>query len=86
MAKFDDNGDQDEDIYDEEGSDKLLDDDEISPTEEGFMAGEKNPVNFGVCSHCGKPLTNDKEKVVEREIKGERHWFCSPECAERGLK
>jgi len=77
MAKDDDS--------DEEGIDELLEDDEITPSEAGFIKGEANP-DVAVCSFCKKPLGDDKGTIVELEIEGELKRFCSEECAEKASR
>lgn len=70
----------DEDIYSEEGREDLVEDDEISPTEEGFMEGAHDDGQGAKCRRCGKILTDD---FIERMIGDEIYRFCSEECAER---
>lgn len=70
----------DEDIYSEEGREDLVEDDEISPTEEGFMEGAHDDGQGAKCRKCGKILTDD---FIERRIKDEIYRFCSDECAKK---
>ena len=70
----------DESVYSEEARGELLEDDEITSEEEGFMQGYENP-DVAKCAFCHKPLI-DPESVVERVINGQVHYFCSEECAE----
>lgn len=72
-----------EDIYSKEGREELVDDDEISPLEEGFMEGAHDDGQGAKCRKCGKILTDD---FVEREIGNEIYRFCSDECAEEYIK
>ena len=66
------------DVYSEEGREELVDDDEISPEEEGFMEGAEGDGQGAKCRKCGKVLI---EKSVEREVEGEIYRFCSEKCA-----
>lgn len=80
-----DEGNLDEDVYSEEGTEKLLENDEISPKEAAFMEGEENPDSV-VCAYCKKPLGDNKKEIVEVEIDEVIHKFCSEKCAEKGTK
>lgn len=71
-------GERDEEVYDEEGREKLLENDEISPAEEGFMEGAEGGGKGAKCRKCGKILLQD---FVEKEIDGEIYRFCSNKCA-----
>ncbi|MBD3309703.1 hypothetical protein GF351_00635 [Candidatus Woesearchaeota archaeon] len=78
-------GEKEEDVYSEEGREKLVEDDEIEPAEEGFMEGAEEKGEMAKCENCGKILdTDDKSSIVERELDGEKHWFCSEKCAMGG--
>ncbi|MFH1052917.1 MAG: hypothetical protein V1740_00730 [Candidatus Woesearchaeota archaeon] len=79
-------GDKEADVYSEEGTDSLVENDEISPEEAGFMEGEMDRGERSVCSHCSKVIGEDRGRIVEREINGKVHWFCCDDCAENGLK
>ena len=70
----------DEDIYDGEKRDELVDDDEISPEEEGFMEGAEGDGQGAKCRKCGKLLLDD---FIEKKIGKDIHRFCSEECAEK---
>lgn len=78
-------GEEDADVYTEEGRDELEESDEIAPWEEGFSEGAQGPES-GVCAHCAKPLGDRNEGTVEREIKGDLLLFCSEKCAGAGPK
>ena len=67
-------------VYSEEETQELLESDEISPEEEGFMQGYNNEA-IAKCAFCHKPLV-DPSSVVERVIDGKTYRFCSEECAE----
>ncbi|MAG08124.1 hypothetical protein CMO89_01520 [Candidatus Woesearchaeota archaeon] len=72
-------GEKEEDVYTEEGREKLVEDDEIEPGEEGFMKGAEGLGQDSKCRKCGKIL---KDEFLEKEIDGELHRFCSDKCAE----
>jgi hypothetical protein len=71
-------GTLDEDVYSEPGRAELLDADEISAEEDGFMKGYYGGEKTAKCARCGKPLLDD---CVEKEISGEEYRFCSERCA-----
>ncbi len=79
-------GTKDADITTEEGREDLTENDEISPTEEAFAEGAEEKGELGTCAQCGKPLSQNREEVVEREINGEKVWFCCDDCANKGKK
>ncbi len=70
----------DEDIYSKEGREDLVDSDEISPAEEGFMEGAHDDGQGAKCRKCGKVLMDD---FIERKIGDEIFRFCSDECVDR---
>ncbi len=71
----------DEEVYDEEGREKLLEDDEIDDWEEGFMNGASAGGSRAKCSNCGK-IFIDESGIVDREINDVDYWFCSYTCAD----
>ena len=73
-------------LEDETGREALLEDDEISPQEEAFAEGAEDRGELGVCAYCGKPLSQEKDEIIEREIDGEKVWFCCEEHASKGKK
>lgn len=75
-----DTGDADEDVYREEARGELVEDDEISPEEEGFMEGYEHGEQMSKCARCDRVLTDD---FIEEKINGKVHRFCSESCAER---
>ena len=77
-------GEKDEDVYSEEGREKLEEDDEIDDWEAGYMEGAEHKGEQAMCAHCRKVLRQGKDKIVEKEVKGRVLWFCSSECAEKG--
>ena len=74
-------GRRDEDIYDEEGREGLLEDDEIEPWEQGFMEGAEGGGQDAKCRQCGRVLMGP-EDTVEKRIKGHLLLFCSELCSE----
>jgi hypothetical protein len=70
----------DEDVYEAEGREDLVEDDEITPEEEGLMEGYDKEVKEAKCAKCGKALI-DEETVIEREYKDKVYRFCSEKCA-----
>jgi hypothetical protein len=81
-----DTGKRDTDVYTEEGRQELIEDDEISDVEQAWTEGAKGKGHDGVCAHCGKPLKQEEDEVIEREIDGELVWFCCDKCATKGPK
>jgi hypothetical protein len=72
-----------EDIYNDEGREQKVEDDEMSPDEEGFIEGYEEGTN-AVCATCDAVL--DADNTIERTIDGDIKSFCSDECAEKYLK
>ncbi len=70
----------DKDIYSEEGREDLVDSDEISPAEEGFMEGADGDGQGAKCRKCGKILGDD---FIEKKIGDEICRFCCDECADK---
>lgn len=75
-------GDEDEDIYTEEGRKKLEEDDEIEPWEEGVMDGASGLGQLGKDALTGKPLM-DSDEVIEMELDGKLYRFVSTKNAEK---
>jgi len=78
-------GDQEEDVYTQEGREEMEESDEIAPWEEGFAEGAEGSEG-AVCANCNKILGDREESVIEREIKGKLILFCSEKCAKAGAK
>lgn len=79
-------GGKEVDTSTEEGREELREDDEVADWEEGFAAGASDP-ELAHCAHCGKVLSQDKAKIVERKLQGEKEvQFCSDKCAAAGIK
>lgn len=78
-------GDAAVDVYSEEGREGLIEDDEIAEWEEGFSRGEDEP-EVAHCAGCGKVLSQDESKLIEREIDHTTYLFCSTACVDKGLK
>ena len=75
------------DVYTPEGREELEEEEgEIAPWEEGFMEGAEQKGELGECAFCEKPLSEDHDKIIEREMKGRIVWFCSEKCARAGKK
>ena len=75
-------GEKDESVYGSTGREKLVEDDEISAEEEGFMEGATKAGQLGKDALTGEPLM-DVEDVVEAEINGKVYRFVSEENAEK---
>ncbi len=75
-------GEEDEDIYTKEGREKLEEDAEISPEEEGFMEGASQAGQLGKDALTGESLL-DVEDVVEAEIEGKIYRFANEENAKK---
>ncbi len=67
------------DYYDQEEDEEMLEDDEMTAAEAGFMEGYENS-ELIKCRNCKKLC--DLENAIEKEIDGETYLFCSEECAE----
>jgi len=76
-------GEHEGDIYDEEGREELLEDDEIQDSEEGFVEGYEHGEHEAKCANCGIILNDLAENIIEEEINGEYYRFCSEECADK---
>ncbi|MFH1064026.1 MAG: hypothetical protein V1729_03025 [Candidatus Woesearchaeota archaeon] len=74
-------GEKDETVYDAVGREKLVEDGEISPEEEGFMEGAEDDGEQGKCANCGAALLDDS--LVETKIDGKQVWFCSNHCLDK---
>ncbi len=72
-------GNHEDDIYDEEGREKLEEADEINELEEGFIEGFEEGEHQAKCAECNKVLVD--EKFIEEEIDDQHYRFCSDECA-----
>ena len=75
-------GERDEDVYTKEGREKLEEDGEISPAEEGFMEGASDDGQLSKDALTGEPLM-DIEDVVETEIDGQTYRFVNAENARK---
>ena len=75
-------GKKEENVYSEEGREKLAEDDEIDPSEEGFMEGAEGRGQKTSCAECGKLIAEDDENIIEKEVNGEIKVFCCSEHAE----
>lgn len=77
----DEEGSFEEDVYSEEGLEEETESDAIRPAEEGVMEGYEGESEVK-CAECNKVLV-DQDDVVEQEIDGKIHRFCSDICAEK---
>jgi len=75
-------GKKEEEVYTEEGREKLLEGDEIDRWEEEFMEGAEGRGKQNCCAQCGKLLGEEKKEIIEREFDEEIKWFCSEKHAE----
>ena len=73
-------GKKDADVYSEAGREELLDDDEISDAEDGFLQGAEAGGSKAKCAECGKIL---RDKVVEKKIGSKMFRFCSNKCVDK---
>ncbi len=77
-------GEEEADVYSEEGREELVEADEVADWEEGFAKGAEGKGHSGKCACCGKVLSQEPDEVVERKYKGEVMEFCSDKCATTG--
>lgn len=70
-------------LYSSEERQNMVDDETLDDYEAGFMEGYENP-DLIQCDHCGKNV--ELAHVIEWDIEGTTHWFCSEECLEKYLK
>jgi len=70
----------DDDPYDKESVERMLEDDQLEPKEAGFMEGYQEP-NLLKCPHCGKAVDPEHPYEVE-ELEGD-YLFCSEECGKK---
>ena len=77
-------GEREEEVYGEQGREKLVEDDELEPWEEGFMEGAEQRGELAKCAYCGKILGQSKKNTVEKKINGEIFLFCSADHAAKG--
>ncbi|MBI2125177.1 hypothetical protein HYU08_01345 [Candidatus Woesearchaeota archaeon] len=75
-------GEEDEDIYTDEGRKKLEENDEIEPWEEGLMEGASELGQLGKDALTGVPLMGADE-VIEMELDGKMYRFVSEKNAEK---
>ncbi|MFH1276559.1 MAG: hypothetical protein ABIH82_05605, partial [Candidatus Woesearchaeota archaeon] len=75
-------GEIDEDIETNEGRELLVEDDEISPEEAGFVEGASNEGQLAKDALTGEPLMGIDD-VVELEIDGKLYRFVNEENAQK---
>lgn len=78
-------GEKNEDVYTPEGREKLEEDSEIEPWEEGFMEGASEGGQLGKDALTGEPLM-DIDHVVELNIRGRIYRFVNSKNAEKFKK
>jgi len=76
-------GKEPEEVYTEEGREKLIEDAEIEDWEEGYMEGAEGRGEQSSCAYCGKLLGEEEKEIVERRFDGEIKWFCSVDHAQK---
>ena len=64
----------------DENSKKVLEQDGLESSEEGFMKGYSDDEEVEECVECGSAV--EEEKKVTKEVDGETHIFCSETCLE----
>jgi YHS domain-containing protein len=57
----------------------LVEDDEMSPEEQGFINGFENEEDSTNCAYC-KSIIINQEKALSQEIENKTYLFCSQEC------
>lgn len=73
-------GEEDEEVYEKKGREKLEEDDEIEPWEEGFLEGATGAAQLSKDALTGEPLTDD---VYEIEMDGKFYRFANKENAKK---
>lgn len=79
-------GDEEQDVYTDEGRESLEEDGEIAPWEEGFSKGASQRGESANCAHCSNVLGDEESEVFERKYNNRLYFFCSESCAESGPK
>lgn len=77
-------GEKEEDVYTQEGREKMEEEDEMTNVEEGFMEGASGGGQLGKDALTGEPLMG--EEIVELVIDGKKHRFVNSENAEKFKK
>ncbi len=67
------------DVYSDGSRSEMVEDDEMSPEEEGFMEGFEKDSKKVRCAYC-KKIIIDPDDAIEKEQEGEVFLFCSEEC------
>ncbi|MEK6853304.1 MAG: hypothetical protein AABX64_01345 [Nanoarchaeota archaeon] len=75
-------GEEEEDVYTEEGRHKLIEDDEIEPWEEGLLEGAAELGQLGKDALTGEMLMGADE-VIEMELDGKMYRFVSTKNADK---
>ena len=74
-------GEEDEDIYTQEGQEEEVEEDEIEPWEAGFMKGASGAGQLGKDALTGKPLVG--RNIIEAEMGGKLYRFMSETNAQK---
>lgn len=74
-------GEKEEDVYTQEGREKMEDEDEMTNVEEGFMEGASGGGQLGKDALTGEPLLG--EETVELLIDEKHYRFVNSENAEK---
>ena len=77
MPKYDD--EEAGDIYSEESTEALEENDSIDEAEEAFMQGYLNEEEILECAECGLSL-DEITKPIRKELNDEEVLFCSKSC------
>lgn len=69
-------------VFDEDAanSKRILEQDGLESTEEGFMKGYSDEDVVEECAECGSAI--DEEGKVAKELDGDMYRFCSKSCCE----
>jgi len=66
-------------VFDDENSVKILEQEGLESSEEGFMRGYSEDEKVEECAECGSAV--DEESKITKEVDGEKFTFCSETCA-----
>lgn len=77
--RLDDEIEGKENIYKDKGVEELIEEDEISPTEAGFMEGVIHGEDSVECAYCENIIDN-RHDAIEFKYKGEIYFFDSEDC------
>lgn len=83
--KLNDELNDDENIYEDKGVDELLEEDEISDSEAGFMEGIIHGKKTSKCSYCKKTILKENCNY-KYKLNDKIYYFDSLECKKKWLK